>query len=116
MKKLRLNNIFHWLYALLMFLPFILFIGFCLVSFGVSFDGQSITDIFFEIVDDCCNLWSYSPLSNVFFWIDNFFGGTSSLPVLFVYWIIVSFHWLCFDVLMFIVNLAHRWIDRGSDL
>ena len=33
---------------------------------------------------------------------------------LFTYWLIISICWLIFDVLMYVPNLAHKWLDKAA--
>lgn len=132
MKKLRLSNIFHWLYAILMFLPFILLVCNIVIMFG---NYQPIVDGSWEYINDYVNqtLYYFTPfhlfedgmLSDVHNAIENVFGffvgfdsdGTipeNCIRALFVYWVEVSLLYLMFDLAMFMINLAHRWIDKGG--
>ena len=135
MKKLRLNKLFHWLYAFLMFYPILLFFGFLIVSaFNSSFTFEGSNIVFYECANGVIfpNLllpdWFVSGsigynISNSIFGIVSFFGFDvadateigSVIGGLFVHWIVVSVFYLIFDVVMLPINIAHHWIDKGSD-
>lgn len=133
MKKLRLNKLFHWLYAILMLYPIVLGLGGLLVTVFSSF--QYSTDFFdnfnnvITVVGQNCLNADYFfndslgfDLVNSVFKVINSFGfdlSDSSLPSfmvanLFNHWIIVSLFYLVFDVLMYPINLFHKWIDEGG--
>lgn len=48
--------------------------------------------------------------------ITSLFGlsPTNVVTYLLTYWATISIIWLCFDLLMYLPNLIHRWIDRSS--
>ena len=66
------------------------------------------------------NVTSFLGLNNLYSWINtNVFSGTAPLGfnifyMLLSYWLLVSIFWLVFDVVMYVPNLAHRWLDKGS--
>lgn len=119
MKKVDISHLFHWLYGILMLLPFIGLI-FNLVRFGFS-GTQEITSTL-----DLINL-IYVPvfggLSNTIYGVFNYcvstmFGLSGVLAVkitsLMSYWLCISLIWLVFDVVMYVPNLVHRWLDKGA--
>lgn len=55
-------------------------------------------------------------LSAGFTYISGLFGvsATNSLNYVFGYWITISICWLVFDLLIYVPNLAHRWLDKGA--
>lgn len=123
MKKLRLNKIFHWLYAFLMFMPIISYLGQFLLCFGlgnypeyinIGFENFVINSIGITFVSgiglDIWNVFDYL-FTNVL-GISQFSDGYNSL---FAYWLVISIVYLVFDVLIFIVNVAHSWLDKGAD-
>lgn len=50
----------------------------------------------------------------VAFFDGNFPLGFYIFYNLLLYWFVVSLLWLIFDILMYVPNLAHRWLDRSS--
>lgn len=126
MKKLRLSNIFHWLYALLMFLPFILLTFSVLVSFGtyaLNGDGSFINSNLGTFIPyDFMSGTLMEPAANaiedvvgMFIYVgDDSTNIDSDIYWLFCYWVEISFCYLMFDVIMFPINLFHRWIDKGG--
>lgn len=133
MKKLRLNKLFHWLYAILMLYPVVFGIGGLLVSIFSSFQYTTdFPDIFNNVMvvvgENCLNSDYFFTdtlgfdLVNSVFSVINFFGfdlTDSTFPSflvasLFNHWVIVSLFYLIFDVLMYPINLFHKWIDDGG--
>lgn len=128
MKKLHLNKIFHWLYAFLMFIPVFGFFYYFISNFGTgSYPEAWLENVFqidnqlFDVVDDTLlfgtvqSLFDYIALN--IFGLD--FEGISTAFAfaldLMCYWICVSLAYLIFDVVMLPINIAHHWIDKGSD-
>ncbi|MBO4667845.1 MAG: hypothetical protein J5666_06975 [Bacilli bacterium] len=61
--------------------------------------------------------WSKSTfVSNAFIYIGALFGIVSTNPIvyLFGYWLSISLCWLVFDLMIYVPNLAHRWLDRSA--
>ena len=122
MKKLHLNKIFHWLYAFLMFVPIITFLCQFLISFGTgNFDNVSFG---FEgfLIDTIGMSFESGVSRQIFMLFDYLFFDvlgisqfTDGFNSLFTYWIMVSVVYLVFDVVMLLINIAHHWIDKGSD-
>ena len=133
MKKLHLNKIFHWLYAFLMFYPILCFFGTIVfnafnasvnVDTNIAFDDEVITILSLH----CLNLNSftqgsigYSIVNSIYgvvtsfgFYIDDITFMGTAFGSLFIHWIIVSVFYLLFDVIMYPINLFHRWIDEGG--
>lgn len=117
-----------------MLYPVVFGIGGLLVSVFSSFQYQ--TD-FFDIFNNvqvvvgvnCLNADYFvtgslgDDIVNSVFDVITFFGfdlTDSTLPSfmvasLFNHWIVVSLFYLIFDVIMLPINIAHHWIDKGSD-
>lgn len=130
MKKLHLNKIFHWLYAFLMFYPILAF--FCTIiiaSFNgnLNLNGLSISELsrgFWSIVDNCTFAFAEGSageqIANVYSFVINDVLGpedtdnSSMIINLLSYWTSVSLVYLIFDVLMYPINLFHKWIDEGG--
>lgn len=55
-------------------------------------------------------------VSAPFTYITGLFGlqATNSLNYVFTYFCSISICWLVFDLLMYVPNLAHRWLDKGA--
>lgn len=131
MKKLRLNKIFHWLYAFLMFFPIIgLFGGIIITSFNNTFSlseytFEGLSSVFWDFVDQCTFEFNVGTtglkIRDIFaFVVYDLLGsddtGQAQMVVdVLAYWTSVSFAYLVFDVVMLPINIAHYWIDKGSD-
>lgn len=121
MKKLRLNKLFHWVYAFLMFLPIIVFLLQFVVAFGtgnfdnVNFGFESVAYDYIGMSFESgisAQIWrAFDFLSSDVLGCSQFSDGWNTI---FTYWVMISIFWLCFDLLMFMINLAHRWIDEGG--
>lgn len=129
MKKLRLNKFFHWLYAILMLYPFINFIFTVPIFWFTGFDssywvddmGIGLSQFIEEFIPnfEISNLVGHSIYS---VWSDlvyNVFGINNvsfvfDIVNMLTYWTIVSLFYLLFDVLMYPINLFHKWIDEGG--
>lgn len=119
MKKLRLSNIFHWLYAFIMFIPVLVVLSKLVTSFGTGGEVMSLQAFsgYFEsgvfsfggISDSICLVYSYL-LDDIL----SFGEMSDCICSLLTYWTVVSCGYLIFDILMFPINLAHRWIDKGG--
>lgn len=89
-------------------------------SVSVNTD-DTITDKVNRSFEQIFNLpvfsWSKTTfVSNAFIYIGGLFGLTSSNPIvyLFGYWLSISICWLVFDLMIYVPNLAHRWLDRSA--
>ena len=120
---MKISKLFHWLYFLLMFLP--IFIGGtgCLMYVLSSIRHElpiDLIDTLISCFNDCFDnvlfSWSKTSFLNVpFSYLTNMFGFTNNIiTYLFSYWLTISIIWLTFDVVMYVPNLAHRWLDRGA--
>lgn len=121
---MKISKLFHWLYTILMLLPF----GFLIFNALASmWSGNVISnaneyfisyfswlgDLFNEIglIDTIGNVYDYLVFS--IFGIDlNGIGGVISN--LLTYWTCISIIWLVFDVFMYVPLLVHRWIDKAK--
>ena len=64
-------------------------------------------------------IFSWSKTSFVarpFTYISGLFGLSVNNPLnyVFAYFVSISICWLVFDLIMYVPNLAHRWLDRGA--
>lgn len=118
---MKISKLFHWLYAILMFLPFGLLIY---NAFASMWSGNIILsndyDVWFEFI--------YGPLDGMFgsgilqevydvfkYLIFDIFGLCNDLIIeLLAYWTCISIIWLVFDVFMYVPLLVHKWIDRAK--
>lgn len=118
MKHLRLNTLFHWLYAFLMLMPIIIWGAQYVLNFAT---GNAVTE---TLQDYFYQSWVAGAvagnINGVYYYLMNNLLGLINTPNVIVivealtYWTIVSMVYLVFDVLMIPVNLFHRWIDEGS--
>lgn len=129
MKKLRLNKLFHWLYAILMLFPLINFVFTVPMfwftgydsSFWVDDIGIGLSQFIEEFIPNfefstlvgqsIFNVW-YDLITHVFGIRDVSF--MTDVVNMLTYWTIVSLLYLIFDVLMYPINLFHKWIDEGG--
>ena len=61
--------------------------------------------------------WTHNSfVSAPFTYISGLFGiqANSTLNYVFTYFVSISICWLVFDVLLYVPNLAHRWLDKGA--
>ena len=129
MKKLRLNKLFHWLYAILMLWPFINFVftfpmfwftGYDR-SFWVDDIGLGLNQFFTEyvpnfsdsslIAQSIFNVWDYLARDILGIFETDYFPYVVNFLT---YWTCVSLVYLVFDVVMYPINLFHKWIDDGG--
>lgn len=115
---MKISKLFHWLYAILMFLPFGLLVYNALASMWsgnvINYDtwlnyGYSVLDgMFYEgLLMDIYDTYKYL--------VYNIFGlDFDYLVELLSYWTSVSIIWLIFDVIMYVPLLVHRWIDKAK--
>lgn len=119
---MKISKLFHWLYAILMFLPFFLMLANVIACMwtGNTFTWNSLFEdsigAFFgggDIFDRLPSLKGvYDYLLNMFFTnegIANYY-----LSMLLTYWTSISIIWLVFDVFMYVPLLVHRWIDKAK--
>lgn len=122
---MKISKLFHWLYAILMFLPFGLVIFNLLHGlFSPSATGLlSLTD-WYDMLYDCLSWFiNFSGGNTLFVSINNvydylvhtMFGLESEfIGLLLSYWTSISIIWLVFDVFMYVPLLVHRWIDKAK--
>lgn len=117
---MKISKLFHWLYAILMFLPFGL-----LIYNGLSsmWSGTPITDPseWWSQINEISftNSGLTSSIKDVYqYLVDNLFGITEDYQYhivrLLTYWTSISIIWLIFDVFMYVPLLCHRWIDKAK--
>lgn len=61
--------------------------------------------------------WTHTSfVAQPFTYITGLFGvpSDSSFNYVFTYFVTISICWLVFDLLMYVPNLAHRWLDKGA--
>lgn len=134
MKKLKVSKIFHYLYAFLMFLPVICtFATFIFLSFNrmITLDTASVENFntFTQnVVNSFCNVLNMVMTNSLFSWVSgsivytpfsyiaNVFNMSANSPIiaLLSYFLVITVVYIVFDVLVYIPNLFHRWIDGGS--
>lgn len=132
MKKLKLNKLFHWLYAFLMLYPIIAVFATIIISAfnqSVSFSGYDdlsyVGGWFYGVIDVNVLVFDGGSVGDrihdVYYYLLNTVLGpevTNNIDLvveLLTHWTCVSLVYLVFDVLMLPINIAHHWIDKGSD-
>lgn len=93
-------------------------------SVNADTTNENVMNVFFkdfaEFTDKYFNFDDVLSLHSITEWIDtNVFNGVTPLGFTIVwryleYWLIVSIFWLCFDVLIYVPQIAHRWLDKAS--
>ena len=122
---MKISKLFHWLYAILMFLPFGLLVYNALASMwsGTVIDGFAWYDNFDMYLSSFfTGNGIVATLFDVYdYLIFNIFGiGTGDYTLgilveyLLTYWTCISIIWLVFDVFMYVPLLVHRWIDKAK--
>lgn len=118
---MKINKLFHWLYALLMFLPFSVFLV-NFVGYGLSmgdFTALSTQTVFGWFVYPTTTSGVINSILGVYnYLINTLFGWTSdylsiAISNLLTYWTLTSIIYLIFDVIMYIPLLVHKWIDKA---
>lgn len=116
MKEIKINKLFHLMYAILMLMPFMLFIFNMLSNFksGVLLDQTTLNSYFTFFNFSGASL----TISNVYSYLVNELFGLSGgyVPLIInflTYWTCISIIWLIFDLLMYVPNLVHSWIDKA---
>lgn len=99
---MKISKLFHWLFCVLMFLPFFFITSLEDIS-GFIFSNSGVG----------------STIKSVFDYLFNDLFGVSgqlvnTISSLMSYWLIVAIAWLIFDLIMYVPNLAHKWVDNGS--
>lgn len=96
------------------------------VSNGVTPITYNDTDIgsqfiyqLYNINDKYFNIKNWMNLDSLYDWfILNIFNGSNSLvlPIIFnliTYWLVISFIWLIFDILMYVPSMIHKMLDKA---
>ena len=75
--------------------------------------SYSVNSLYSNPLFSWCN---NSFLTEPFHYIGDLFGlpRDNAINTLFSYWLNISIIWLCFDVIMYVPLLCHRWIDKGG--
>lgn len=116
---MKISKLFHWLYAILMLLPFVMWLGFVIVNHqGASINTTSlIFDDFYTFINTYFNIFANSPMTDVYGYITALFfdsGNINNLVIMLLnYWTSISIIYLVFDLFMYIPLLVHRWLDKG---
>lgn len=120
---MKISKLFHWLYAILMFLPFGLVVYNALASMWsgviiqdfdtwISYIGTLSVTEGIGVIGQINGVYNYL-LSNVFSFdladLTSFY-----ISFLLTYWTCISIIWLVFDVFMYVPLLVHRWIDKAK--
>lgn len=117
---MKISKLFHWLYALLMFLPFGLLVFNALASMwsGNVINYSTWYGYLTEFLDGIGVYENgvFETIQGVYtFLIEDIFGFDYSFISLFLtYWTCISIIWLVFDVFMYVPLLVHRWIDKAK--
>lgn len=124
---MKISKLFHWLYAILMFLPFGLVVFNCLHGLfspsAISIDFvtyESYLSSFFEDSNIFEGLSStirevyYYLVCDIFGLISSEYSLVYNIINLLTYWTCISIIWLVFDVFMYVPLLVHRWIDKAK--
>lgn len=118
---MKVSKLFHWLYAILMFLPFGLVVYNALASMwsGNTIDFSTWVTMFSEglfssIGEDLAStiMGVYQYLVSGIFTLEGDLGNITIY--LLTYWTCISIIWLVFDVFMYVPLLVHRWIDKAK--
>lgn len=89
----------------------------------VTTETQTSTfpDVMTQAVDSTFNQPIFKWAKSSFFvqpfsFINNVFGMSNDNPLNYFlsYWFSISVCWLVFDVMMYVPNLVHRWLDKGA--
>lgn len=73
----------------------------------------------YNVVDKYFNIKDWMNLGGLYDWfILNIFNSSNSLvlPIIFnliTYWLVISFIWLIFDILMYVPSMIHKMLDKA---
>lgn len=121
---MKVSKLFHFLYTILMFLPFVaLIFNFARIGLNGSMPITSFCDVI-DLIEfptlNTNNTLTYTIYNVYEYLISNVFGISSSASFnvvviirLLSYWTEISIIYLIFDVVMYVPLLAHRWLDKG---
>lgn len=82
--------------------------------------GSQFIYCLYNTTEKYLNFDSVFNLYQVNNWINlNVFNGNAPIVWTIIwhyldYWLLLSIFWLCFDVLIYVPQLAHRWLDKAS--
>ena len=78
----------------------------------LGYVSNSFTNVFnLDLFSWCKDLFLIEPLN----YITDIFGvSNNAISYIFAYWCSISIIWLVFDLLMYVPNLVHTWLDRGA--
>ena len=115
---MKISKLFHWLYAILMFMPFGMVVFNCLhglfspnntgfTSFG------TYSNMFADFFRGTFTVGLWDTINNVYsYLIQDMFGLHSAMNQtiinLLTYWTCISIIWLIFDVIMYVPLLVHQ--------
>lgn len=80
----------------------------------------AFVDNYADTIDKYFNYDNAFNFGELYDWINlTFFNGTAGLGFyifwhLLIYWLLTSILWLVFDVLMYVPQLVHRWLDKAA--
>lgn len=96
----------------------------CFYNEGVVYNdtdvGSQYLYTLYNVTDKYMDFDNVFNLYQVNEWISvNVFNGSVPLiwPIIWHYldyWLLLSIFWLCFDVLIYVPQLAHRWLDKAA--
>lgn len=118
---MKISKLFHWLYAILMLLPFGLVLFNMLHGlFSPSATSIDLTTFYsyfsFDVIDGLIS----DQISSVYFYLMHDIFGFYECDMFTIicqsltYWSCISIIWLVFDVFMYVPLLVHRWIDKAK--
>ena len=121
---MKISKLFHWLYAILMFLPFGMVAFNCLHGlFSPNNTGFTSFATYSNMISDffrgTFTVGFWDTISGVYsYLIRDMFGLHSAMDQIIInlltYWTCISIIWLIFDVFMYVPLLVHRWIDKAK--
>lgn len=119
---MKISKLFHWLYALLMLMPFIACLIYTFINLKQGITSSNLFDSIFDLINDFSGSDSHNGLigtiNNIYeYLVLDLFGFDAFWTLLVInlltYWTSISIIWLVFDVFLYVPLLAHRWIDKG---
>lgn len=90
------------------------------VTYSDSDIGSQFIYSMYNCVDKYFNYDRVFNFGDLYTWLNTtFFSGSAPLGFfifwhLLIYWLLTSILWLVFDVLMYVPQLVHRWLDKAS--
>lgn len=95
-----------------------------IVDASIDYQDSDIMSVFVnnyaEAINKYFNFDNAFNFGELYDWMNlTFFNGTAGLGFfifwhLLIYWLLISIIWLVFDVLMYVPQLVHRWLDKAS--